>query len=586
MPKIYGYTEVFGDMIIMGSFSITGSASIINTTNLVVVDPIILLSYGQTGPGVLDSGFLIDRGTGATQGFIWDESTDQFALISTNDNHTAIGNINITGYSDLRLGNILIDGNAGIGTITPVTKLHVVGSKLGGEIQTIENTFVGSGSQSSVKIALKSPLGSYGQPIDFTIGSADYGDFTRRNFEVFDNTNNFSPFSVQINSAQFKSITHNTYYQKFVANSANIQVGYGDDGTYTNTLVSFYNALTNQYILKLNLGITTIGNNVDVSYNYIKLPNNQSSVTIGSRLTQPFTIYNDLSSKFAFSIDNNGDTHLNQESGNTIIGSYSTPTSRLHIIGSNSAYTDYALKIDNSSTSPLLYVRNDSHGAFGSQINDNFNFTIKGNNNSYGGISGTLLVTDTSASVFIIGTSTDGGINIDNGSPGSSSYINLKSQGVVKLYLQSVNNGFNYIGSSQYTFIVNNSNNTNFASFNPVDGNWVFSGPTSSLPYNQDSIISIFGVSSTTNILKVNNNLNNPLLYVTNSGNIGIGTDTPTAKLHVKGSAGYNQLRLQTSYTPTSTSDVNGNTGDIAWDDSFTYVKTSTGWKRTTLSTF
>jgi len=26
MPKIYGYTEVFGDIIIMGSFSITGSS--------------------------------------------------------------------------------------------------------------------------------------------------------------------------------------------------------------------------------------------------------------------------------------------------------------------------------------------------------------------------------------------------------------------------------------------------------------------------------------------------------------------------------------------------------------------------------
>jgi hypothetical protein len=79
---------------------------------------------------------------------------------------------------------------------------------------------------------------------------------------------------------------------------------------------------------------------------------------------------------------------------------------------------------------------------------------------------------------------------------------------------------------------------------------------------------------------------NSERMRITNNGNVGIGTTNPTAKLHIQGSTGYNQLRLATSYTPTSSSDANGNTGDVAWDDDYIYIKTSGGWKRAALSTF
>jgi hypothetical protein len=75
-------------------------------------------------------------------------------------------------------------------------------------------------------------------------------------------------------------------------------------------------------------------------------------------------------------------------------------------------------------------------------------------------------------------------------------------------------------------------------------------------------------------------------LVMLQNGNVGIGTTAPTAKLHIEGTTGYNQLRLATSYTPTSSADSNGNVGDVAWDNNYIYVKTSTGWKRTALVTF
>jgi hypothetical protein len=65
-------------------------------------------------------------------------------------------------------------------------------------------------------------------------------------------------------------------------------------------------------------------------------------------------------------------------------------------------------------------------------------------------------------------------------------------------------------------------------------------------------------------------------------GNVGIGTTTPTTQLDVSG----NSIRIRTTKTPTSSADASGNVGDLGWDDNYTYVKTSSGWKRSALSTF
>jgi len=40
------------------------------------------------------------------------------------------------------------------------------------------------------------------------------------------------------------------------------------------------------------------------------------------------------------------------------------------------------------------------------------------------------------------------------------------------------------------------------------------------------------------------------------------------------------------TFTPSSSTDAIGKEGDMAYDDDYLYVKTSVGWKRSTLSTF
>ena len=64
------------------------------------------------------------------------------------------------------------------------------------------------------------------------------------------------------------------------------------------------------------------------------------------------------------------------------------------------------------------------------------------------------------------------------------------------------------------------------------------------------------------------------------------GTSFSGHSFYSSGSTGYNQLILKTTYTPSGTTDTNGVVGDIAWDTSYIYVKTSGGWKRSSLGTW
>lgn len=66
-------------------------------------------------------------------------------------------------------------------------------------------------------------------------------------------------------------------------------------------------------------------------------------------------------------------------------------------------------------------------------------------------------------------------------------------------------------------------------------------------------------------------------------GNVGFGISTPTSKIDIDGTNGYDQLRLRDTYTPTSTADANGNVGDVTWDNTYLYIKTGTGWGRVLL---
>ncbi len=68
-------------------------------------------------------------------------------------------------------------------------------------------------------------------------------------------------------------------------------------------------------------------------------------------------------------------------------------------------------------------------------------------------------------------------------------------------------------------------------------------------------------------------------MVLDSSGNVGIGTTSPTAKCDINSDI----LRLRTSKTPASAT-ATGNQGDIAWDSNYMYICVATNsWKRSAL---
>lgn len=112
--------------------------------------------------------------------------------------------------------------------------------------------------------------------------------------------------------------------------------------------------------------------------------------------------------------------------------------------------------------------------------------------------------------------------------------------------------------------------------FNGTDGNAKIS-----LQSNGNSVFTLQQIGS---LLKIG--ASNEPINILNTGAVGMGGITPTSRLDINGVAGYNQLRLRTAYTPTSSADSNGNTGDVSWDTNYIYIKTAAGWKRSALTTF
>jgi len=114
-------------------------------------------------------------------------------------------------------------------------------------------------------------------------------------------------------------------------------------------------------------------------------------------------------------------------------------------------------------------------------------------------------------------------------------------------------------------------------------------GKVATMAVTKDEIACLDGVTTSVQLQldnKVSSQWSGSSNLIYDGGNVGIGTSTPTAKLDIEGLTGYEQLRMRKPYTPSGTSDSNGNIGDMAWDNDYIYIKTNSGWKRAALSTW
>jgi hypothetical protein len=178
-----GDLDVTGDATITGNLTVNGTTTIVNTTNTSIQDPLLLLSRSTTGTPSQDSGFIIERGDSTNVGMIWDESEDEFALVTTTEDGTTSGDISIASYADLQVGGFTsstvdlnggaIDGtviggsSAAVGTFSTLIA-GLLGGALDAGNQNITNIDVDSGAIDGTVIGAASAAAITGTTITGT----------------------------------------------------------------------------------------------------------------------------------------------------------------------------------------------------------------------------------------------------------------------------------------------------------------------------------------------------------------------------------------------------------------------------------
>ena len=107
---------VSNDVTVTGNLTVNGATTTVSTTNTTIEDALLLLSLGTTGTPTKDSGLIIERGSSINAGFIWDESADEFAAITTSDDATTEGDVSITAYANLKAYDITANSFIGDGS--------------------------------------------------------------------------------------------------------------------------------------------------------------------------------------------------------------------------------------------------------------------------------------------------------------------------------------------------------------------------------------------------------------------------------------------------------------------------------------
>lgn len=198
--------------------------------------------------------------------------------------------------------------------------------------------------------------------------------------------------------------------------------------------------------------------------------------------------------------DTIGDSNIIDDGTNVGIGLIS-PTSKVHIHGADSTSSNYALKVDNSASSPLLYVKNDGYVNVG-----------------LGNITLGVHTAAPSVSAIFMGAT-----------PTSSNYALAYNGGNV--YLNGDVLSYSIAGSVKG---ITNSSYTQF--YQPFAIGTLAPSGSNAFVVSGESYLRGISSTSADYALKVDNLASSPLLYVRNDGNVGISTASPIAKLDVNGS--------------------------------------------------
>ena len=133
---------VTGNLVVDGNLTVSGTTTTVNTTNVSVADPLTVLSSGESGTPSKDSGLIVERGTAANTGFIWDESSDRWSAINTSEDGTTAGNVTIASYADIQGANFYGNGANLTGVVSTLSALTdtTISSLAGGNMLIYDGT--------------------------------------------------------------------------------------------------------------------------------------------------------------------------------------------------------------------------------------------------------------------------------------------------------------------------------------------------------------------------------------------------------------------------------------------------------------
>jgi hypothetical protein len=110
-----------GDLTVNGDLTVSGNHIVTLAEEVRVEDSLFILNHGATGSASEDAGFLVERGSDANVGLIWEETNDVWSFISTSE-IADDGDVTITAYTDIAakdaaFASMTTTGQAVVGTI-------------------------------------------------------------------------------------------------------------------------------------------------------------------------------------------------------------------------------------------------------------------------------------------------------------------------------------------------------------------------------------------------------------------------------------------------------------------------------------
>ena len=105
---------------IAGNLTVSGTTTTVASNTVTIGDALILLNSDESGTPSHDSGHIVERGSSANVGFIWDESEDEWAAINTSSTGTEEGDVSISSYAGIQVG-ALTAASVSVGGVAAVT---------------------------------------------------------------------------------------------------------------------------------------------------------------------------------------------------------------------------------------------------------------------------------------------------------------------------------------------------------------------------------------------------------------------------------------------------------------------------------